>query len=591
MRGAVSIRRCFGLIGVTGLVCAAPAAARSIGPTAPIGWTHAQVISAYGSPSRLRAKDGSLQTRLSYPKLGLVLDVRKDQAGVLRVQALTLTRPKLAFDGLRVGMSRAAVFAAMRNARACSTATCHAVTGGLAFTVTFARGRLTSVKATLKATPGTTGGGGTTPPAGGGPPPGGTTAATTAPIAVPPTTTIESPLAITGVTGAPSAAQTVTLPSAVPTPAVGDVVVAGVGPATPDGLLAHVDSVARAGNNVDSQHVACVAHGRHSLGGLLGRSTGARDPSRPQAPGRRGVEADEHLQCAALHGWRLGRRLGCHTLGSALHFSAKWNLNPFASNKVTSASFSETLNEDARLAATASASASCHLDKTNVGPPITWTTEFTIGPVPVVVTTTLQFVVSGSGQVNGGVSTDVHQSFSASAGISYANGSFSPIANVQNTFGYDAPSLSANASFKAATGPELSFLLYGVAGPATQRDRRARSRGRHHAPDRPALVEPRGPAPGRNRIRDSGPRPLVVQRRPDQHLQADRAGARLPPPRVAAARPAVARVAAAPVREAEVRAVAVAVAVAAAVVAVVAAARREAVRCRCRTAADSWRCS
>jgi hypothetical protein len=153
------------------------------------------------------------------------------------------------------------------------------------------------------------------------------------------------------------------------------------------------------------------------------------------------------------------------SLGASLHFAAKWNANPFAANHVTSASFYESVDEKASLRASAQGAASCQLPKTPVGPPFNWTTEFQIGPLPVVIQTQLRFYISASGRIGAAVTTGVGQSFSGSAGVSYANGGFSPIASLQNTFSYDAPSASAGGNFVASVGPELTFLLYGLAGP------------------------------------------------------------------------------------------------------------------------------
>ncbi len=88
-----------------------------------------------------------------------------------------------------------------------------------------------------------------------------------------------------------------------------------------------------------------------------------------------------------------------------------------------------------------------------------------IGPVPVVVAPVLTFNVGVDGSVQVGVSTGVTQNANYTAGLTYANGNWSPVQQLSNSFQYTPPTLSAGLDLKGYTGANLSLLLYGITGP------------------------------------------------------------------------------------------------------------------------------
>ncbi|MBW2966498.1 DUF5050 domain-containing protein [Candidatus Woesearchaeota archaeon] len=88
-----------------------------------------------------------------------------------------------------------------------------------------------------------------------------------------------------------------------------------------------------------------------------------------------------------------------------------------------------------------------------------------IGHVPVVITPILGVNVGLDGDVSIGITTNVTQDATLTAGLSYNNSLWSPISNFSNNFQFNPPILSANAMAKAYTGPQLSLLLYGITGP------------------------------------------------------------------------------------------------------------------------------
>jgi photosystem II stability/assembly factor-like uncharacterized protein len=95
-----------------------------------------------------------------------------------------------------------------------------------------------------------------------------------------------------------------------------------------------------------------------------------------------------------------------------------------------------------------------------------WT--FAIGPVPVVFIPKVQLFVEVDGSVSAEFSTGVSESFNGRLGTKYtSDDGWSTIADKTFTFDYYPPQLDLSASVKANVGPEVSLLLYGVAGPFT----------------------------------------------------------------------------------------------------------------------------
>lgn len=87
---------------------------------------------------------------------------------------------------------------------------------------------------------------------------------------------------------------------------------------------------------------------------------------------------------------------------------------------------------------------------------------FYVGPVPVVLLPELEIVLSGKGEVSGGVDTSVDASVTARAGAKYEDGALSPIADFEKTFADDPPEPEAAATLSS----EIEVKAYGVGGPA-----------------------------------------------------------------------------------------------------------------------------
>ena len=87
--------------------------------------------------------------------------------------------------------------------------------------------------------------------------------------------------------------------------------------------------------------------------------------------------------------------------------------------------------------------------------------------MPVVLVPTLQVYVDGDASVSGQITSSLTQRYQLKAGMRYRRGEgLSPIAEVNKLFSYAPPNLTANATAKARVLPELSLLVYGLAGPS-----------------------------------------------------------------------------------------------------------------------------
>ena len=80
-------------------------------------------------------------------------------------------------------------------------------------------------------------------------------------------------------------------------------------------------------------------------------------------------------------------------------------------------------------------------------------------------TPVLTVYAGADGSISVGVSTGVTQQASVTAGVRYANGSWSPISSHDSQFGFQPPSIKATFDARAYVGTSIQLMLYGVAGP------------------------------------------------------------------------------------------------------------------------------
>lgn len=95
-----------------------------------------------------------------------------------------------------------------------------------------------------------------------------------------------------------------------------------------------------------------------------------------------------------------------------------------------------------------------------------------IGNVPVWITPVLTVSVGLDGDVSSGITASVTQDATLTAGLTYNNGTLSPVSNLSaSNFQFDSLSLlKEECSVKGFIGAQLSLLIYGVIGPYAEID-------------------------------------------------------------------------------------------------------------------------
>ena len=310
-------------------------------------------------------------------------------------------------------------------------------------------------------------------------------------IFVPDSTVTVNSSEVVSLSGAPGA-QVLVLGAGAPALAVGDIIVIGIGPETPDGLLAKVTSVS-------------ITNGQQTIGLtsatlLQALPSGTFDVTEALSP----PVAGTLLTSAQASDWRLsggteavrnstflsapsvtnttaggsfnyggGNPITCTnasgvsftptlSVSPSFHLAAAWA--PFVG--VTSATVSSTISATISVSATVQAGVTCTLASTALRtiplPPI----DVQIGPVPLILVPTLALVIHGSATSIASVTAGISRGFTATAGLRDSGGQFSPISSATITSDSDTlPTPTASGSLTAALGPQLAILLYGLAGP------------------------------------------------------------------------------------------------------------------------------
>ena len=88
-----------------------------------------------------------------------------------------------------------------------------------------------------------------------------------------------------------------------------------------------------------------------------------------------------------------------------------------------------------------------------------------VGWVPVVIQPNVTLNAGVEGDLSVGLAASVTQEATATAGVGYATGVWTPIAELHNSFTFDRPQLSLSLHARGFAGPRVDLLLYGVAGP------------------------------------------------------------------------------------------------------------------------------
>jgi len=88
-----------------------------------------------------------------------------------------------------------------------------------------------------------------------------------------------------------------------------------------------------------------------------------------------------------------------------------------------------------------------------------------VGGVPVVFVVEMPIYLRADGDVSVGVVTSVKVEADILAGLRLRDGHWTPVAELDSSFEFERPRLSASAEFKGYVDPPLGLMLYGVAGP------------------------------------------------------------------------------------------------------------------------------
>lgn len=87
------------------------------------------------------------------------------------------------------------------------------------------------------------------------------------------------------------------------------------------------------------------------------------------------------------------------------------------------------------------------------------------GYVPVVIVPKIEVVAGAKGSASVGIKTEIQQEATASAGLRYQHGDWIPVQEFSTSFPSSSTEIHANANLKGYAGPELGLYLYGIAGP------------------------------------------------------------------------------------------------------------------------------
>jgi hypothetical protein len=265
--------------------------------------------------------------------------------------------------------------------------------------------------------------------------------------------------------------------------APGDVIVCGVSPQTPYGLLRKVQSVTRSGEQVlvatgsttleeAFQKMSFQASKSLTPSDVLSavslRPGVSLRPTRPSASQLEGFYFDLNDVILYDEDGNLGttndqiKANGSVSINPG--YSLSWDIDGFQLKQLT---FTNTTTLSSRLEIISEVTLK-ELNKKFEIPgsrryfaPIT----YWVGIYPVVITPIMTVNVGIKGDVTVGITTSVTTEATLTAGGSYNNGQWSLIHEYTTGFQWDPPTLTAGASAKGFAGPQMNLLLYGVSGP------------------------------------------------------------------------------------------------------------------------------
>jgi uncharacterized protein (TIGR03437 family) len=286
--------------------------------------------------------------------------------------------------------------------------------------------------------------------------------------------------------------NTLTLPTSSPVAvglSAGNVLAIGITPATPNGLLRKVVSTSQSGGQIQVQTTQATLldafqQANVTFGSALGpqnahpvqrlpagisvrRGTGftiARSAAQPQASLQIPCTDQTSILVQMFDAPIVQDPNGTITVSGEIQvcpsFEFDWSIQPFSLKSLTATA---TLGEDTHI--TISGSYNNSFDQKVSFPVIFDPIEVPVGGLPIILTPSITFFVGASGTVNAGFSVGVTQAVSVTGGVSYNNGSASPVFSHPGSFSPDPLGLDASASVKGYAGMTIALQVEGVLTP------------------------------------------------------------------------------------------------------------------------------
>lgn len=301
---------------------------------------------------------------------------------------------------------------------------------------------------------------------------------------VPKTTTVVPASGTVSLVGEPSGPRVLTLTGAAARDVkAGEILASGSTAAAPNGYLVKVTKVTHKSNGtavldventtllqalpsgeIDAEDTleAPAEAASLSRGGALDLTLGrAHAGSRSAHAAGFSLHAT-NLTCTTSAGVHVDAPTVSFTPSIAIH--AHWGFF-----KLDSASFAATVAASLGMGANADAGAHCETKDPGIGllphPVSLPDVDVQVGPIPVVITPRLQVYLAGNASITAKVSVAIEQSASATVGVSYAHGRFSPIDSFPEHF-KQSVTTEGDASAELALTPTVDTLIYGVGGPS-----------------------------------------------------------------------------------------------------------------------------
>ncbi len=271
--------------------------------------------------------------------------------------------------------------------------------------------------------------------------------------------------------GSPEGQRLLTLTGAAAVSAsAGQFLASGPSSAAPEGYLVKVLSVEHNGETASAQVqnatlLEAVPSGEISAQQALEPVAEASSNARAARRGHREFWARAAgLSCKPTH--ELNVPKPSFSVKPSLDLQLKWGLFP---PHIEGGTLTANLNEKLSMDASASGGAEC----TTTSPGIALIKPHPIdldnvvvfvGPVPVVIKPELQLYLYGHASISASLHASLAQEANATVGVTYENGSFTPIKSFSDHF---KPSLTVegNAEAEIALRPTLEMLVYGITGP------------------------------------------------------------------------------------------------------------------------------